>query len=112
MTLLFPTQVDFDKGISDRIWAHRPLTVPNELHGFTFSAQKPAGPGQAMAIVTRDRIDFDRVLDRYRDYAPIDDKLDVMKSITAHLYRVWTGDDENRGAQWAVGYADYEISAR
>ena len=110
LTLLFPTQLDFERGISDKIRAHRPLTVPNELHGFRFTAGEPIGPGQAIAIVTRDRVDYNRVLDKYRDYEPIDNKLDIMKSITAHLYGVWTGDDENRGAKWAVGYADYKIS--
>ena len=33
-----------------------------------------------------------------------------MKSIAARLYAVWKEDGENRGAQWAVGYADYSIS--
>ena len=112
LTLLFPTKLDFDAGISDSISAHRPLTVPNKSHRFTFTAGEPVGPGQAIAIVTKDRVDFNRLLDQYRDYEPIDNKLSLMKSITAELYGVWTGDDENRGAQWAVGYADYEVRAR
>ena len=45
LTLLFPTQTDFKAGISDGIPADAPLTVPNELHGFSFRAGKPLGPG-------------------------------------------------------------------
>ena len=112
LTLLFPTQVDFERGISDRIRAHRPLTVPDKSHRFTFSAQEPAGPGEVIAIVTRDQVNFDRLLDEYRGFEPVENKLDFMKSIAARLYAVWKEDGENRGAQWAVGYADYQISSR
>ena len=58
LTLLFPTQTDFREGISNEIRAHRPLIVPNELHGFTFTARDPIGPGRAIAIVTEDRVGF------------------------------------------------------
>ena len=110
LTLLFPTQVDFKKGISDSVSAHRPLTVPDKSHRFTFAAQEPAGPGEVIAIVTKDRVDFDSLLDEYRGFEPVENKLEFMKSIAARLYAVWTGDEENRGAQWAVGYADYFIT--
>ena len=112
LTLLFPTQVDFEKGISDRIWAHRPLTVPDKSHRFTFTAQEPAGPGELIAIVTNDRVDLDSLLAEYRGFELIENKLDLMRSIAARLYAVWTGEKENRGAQWAVAYADYVISGR
>ena len=112
LTLLLPTQVDFERGISDSISAHRPLTVPDKSHRFTFTAQEPAGPGEVIAIVTKDRVNFDSLLDEYRGFEPVDNKLDFMKSIAARLYTVWTGDRENRGAQWAVGYAGYEVSRR
>ena len=112
LTLLFPTEKDFKHGISDKIWAHRPLIVPDKLHRFKITAQEPAGPGEAIAIVTKDRVDFDSLLDEYRGFEPVEDKLDLMKSIAARLYAVWTGDEKNRGAQWAVGYADYQISSR
>ena len=110
LTLLFPTQVDFKRGISDSISAHRPLTVPDKSHRFSFTAQEPAGPGEVIAIVTKDRVDFDSLLDEYRGFEPIENKLEFMKSIAARLYAVWTGDEKNRGAQWAVGYADYVIT--
>ena len=110
LTLLFPTQVDFERGISDSIQAHRPLTVPDKSHQFVFSAQEPAGLGEVIAIVTKDRIDFDSLLDEYRGFELIQSKLEFMKLIATRLYAVWTGGKENRGAQWAVGYAGYEIS--
>ena len=112
LTLLFPTRDDLKEGISDKIWAHRPFVVPDKVHGFKFTAGKPIGPGQAIAIVTNDQIDFSHLLDRYRNYNAIGNNVGLMKSISAHLYGVWTDNGENRGAQWAVGYADYEISAR
>ena len=112
LTLLFPTQSDMKSGKSDEIQANRPLTIPNEFHKTPIIAGEPFGPGRAIAIVTRDRVDFGPLLDRHRNFNPVGDKVRFMKSISAHLYDVWTEGDENRGVQWAVAYAGYEIVAR
>ena len=109
LTLLFPTRDDIEAGISGAILANQPLTVPNERHDFFITASEPLGPGRTVAIVTKDLFDFDYLLSQHRDYRPIGNGVGLMKSIAAHLYEVWTGDDENRGAQWSVGYADYDI---
>ena len=110
LRLLFPTREDLDAGLSDRIRSNVPLRVPNDAHDFEFTASEPVGSGNIIAIVTKDRVDLSSVVDRGRNYRPIRNKVALMKSISAQLYDVWTGDDENRGARWAVGYADYEIS--
>ena len=110
LVLLFPTIEDIDRGKSGRILANRPLTVPDKSYGFAFVAEPPAGEGRLIAIVTKDRVDLASLLDAHREFEPIDDKLDFVKSIAGRLYEVWTGDEENRGAKWAVSYAPYWIS--
>ena len=110
LVLLFPTIEDVDRGKSGRILANRPLTVPDKSYGFAFVAAPPAGDGQLIAIVTKDRVDLAGLLDAHREFEPIDNKLDFVKSVAERLYEVWTGDEENRGAKWAVSYAPYWIS--
>ena len=109
LVLLFPTLEDIERGKSGRIRANHALTVPDKSYGIDFTAGPPTGRGQLIAIVTEDRVDLGSLLDDYRDFEPVDSKLELMKSIAERLYAVWTGDEENRGARWAVGYADYEI---
>jgi hypothetical protein len=112
LVLLFPTRDDIARGKSGRIRANHALTVPDESYGFAFTAGPPVGRGQLIAIVTEDQVDLGGLLDEHRDFEPIEDKLELMKSIAERLYAVWTGDEENRGARWAVGYAEYRISDR
>ena len=109
LVLLFPIREDIEGGKSGRIRAGHTLTVPDESYGFTFTAGPPIGRGQLIAIVTGDRVDLGSLLEEYREFEPVEDKLGLMKSIAERLYAVWTGDEENRGARWAVGFADYEI---
>ena len=110
LVLLFPTRDDIKVGKSGRIRANHPLTIPDESYGFAFTAGPPIGRGQLIAIVTEDPVDLGGLLDGHRDLEPFEDKLELMQSIAERLYAVWTGDEENRGARWAVGYAEYRIS--
>lgn len=112
LVLLFPTSDDIGRGKTGRIRANHALTVPDPSYGFDFTAGPPAGRGQLVAIVTEDRVDLDDILDGHRDFEPVEDKLELAESIAERLYAVWTGDAENRGARWAVGYAEYRISER
>ena len=109
LVLLFPTREDVERGKSGRIRANHALTVPDKSYGITFTAGPPIGRGQLIAVVTEDRVDLGSLLHEHRDFEPVEDKLGLMKSIAERLYAVWTGDEENRGARWSVGYAEYEI---
>ncbi len=109
LTLLFPTAEDIGRGKSGRILANRPLTIPDKSYGIAFRAVPPTGDGHLIAIVTEDRVDLDGLLDEYRSFEEVDNKLDFVKSIAERLYRVWTGDRENRGAAWAVSNTTYWI---
>ena len=110
VVLLFPTAEDILNGKSGRIRANAPLSVPDQTYQMKFYAGDPVGPGRLMAIVTEDYVDLGSLLDGYRDFEPIEERLEFVSSITERLYRVWTGDDDrNRSARWTVGYTDYEI---
>ena len=109
LTLLFPTVDDIGRGKSGRILANSPLTIPDKSYGFACVAGPPTGEGHLMAIVTKDLIDLDGVLDEYRSNEAIENKLDFVKSIAEQLYKVWTDDTENRAAEWAVSDTTYWI---
>ena len=110
LVLLFPKKEDLALGKAGRIKANSPLLIPDASYGFEFFAQPPIGKGQLLAIVTHDRIDLGDVLKRSAELAPIDDPLSYVKSLSQRMHAVWTGDAEaNRGASWAIGYAEYEV---
>ena len=111
LMLLFPTDEDVRRGKSGRIRANHPLHVPDKSYGFTFEAAPPIGQGQLIAVVTEDHVDLSDLLEEYGDFESIEDPVKFMKSVSGRLHEVWTGDgDKNRGARWAVGYTDYQIS--
>ena len=107
MVLLFPSEKDIKNRKSGRIRMGAPLTVPDK--SYKFIAGDPTGRGRLMVIVTEDFVEFDRLLKGHRDLEPIKDKLEFVSSIAERLHTVWTGDPENRGARWAIGYIDYVI---
>ena len=111
LVLLFPTEEDTRRGKSGRIRANQPLHVPDKSYGFSFEAQAPTGQGQLIAVVTEDHVDLSDLLERHGDLESIEDPVRFVKSISGRLHAVWTKEEEkNRGARWAVGYTDYQIS--
>lgn len=106
---LFPKPEDIERGKLGRIRANSPLQIPDKSYGFKFYAQPPTGKGQLLALVTHDRINLSDPLSNSSGLEPIANPLAFVQSVSERLHAVYTGERDNRGASWAIGYAGYEV---
>jgi len=107
---LFPNEHSQAQNRSNRIYANRPLMVPDSTYGFEFTASEPAGQGKLIALVLQDPIDLSAQVSQHRDLNPVAKPVDYMAQIAERLRRPWTQGTATRMTRWSMTGKAYTIS--
>ncbi|QCG93090.1 DUF4384 domain-containing protein (plasmid) [Azospirillum sp. TSA2s] len=107
---LFPNEHSQAQNRSNRIYANRPLTVPDSTYGFEFTASEPAGQGKLIALVLQDPIDLSVQVSQHRDLNPVAKPVDYMAQIAERLRRPWTQGATTRMTRWSMTSMTYTIT--
>jgi hypothetical protein len=106
---LFPNTYSLKAGRDNRIYARRPLTIPDAYYGFDFKAAEPVGPGTLWAVVTEDPVDLQAVVTPYKDLQVIPNGEDYLTTLAARLQEPWRQDTANRQTHWSLGKLDFTV---
>jgi hypothetical protein len=106
---LFPNTYSLKAGRDNRIYAHRPLTIPDAYYGFEFKAAEPVGQGTLLAVVTEDPVDLQAVVTPYKDLQVVPNGEDYLTTLAARLQEPWRQDTANRQTHWSLGKLDFTI---
>ena len=109
VTQIFPNEFSDKAGKKNRIFANRPITIPDAYYGFQFKAQEPLGRGQLLAIVSEDPVSLDNLLAQHKDLQVINRPEMYLTALTGPLRQPWTGDPFNRQVAWSLVKVEYEI---
>ncbi|PWC40968.1 caspase family protein [Azospirillum sp. TSO35-2] len=107
---LFPNEHSQAQNRSNRIYANRPLMVPDSTYGFEFTASEPAGQGKLIALVLQDPIDLSAQVSQHRDLNPVAKPVDYMAQIAERLRRPWTQGTATRMTRWSMTSTTYTIN--
>lgn len=111
LTQIFPNKFADRQGKSNKIFARRPVTIPDASYGFAFTASEPAGPGTLFAIVTEDPVSLEDVLNRHRDLNVVGDARTYLADIAERLRKPWReADGATRTVNWSFAEITYEIT--
>lgn len=110
ITQIFPNKYSDKAGKRNRIYANRPITIPDAFYGFQFSASEPTGPGQLIAIISEDPVPLDDVLSQHKDLRVVARPAAYLTTLAERLRQPWTGDPFNRQVSWSQITVDYEIA--
>lgn len=106
---LFPNEFSQAQNRSNRIYANRPLMVPDNTYGFEFTVEEPLGRGTLIALVLQDPIDISAQVNAHRDLNPVARPVDYMAQIADRLRRPWTQGATTRMTRWSMTSATYTI---
>ncbi len=106
---IFPNRYSDKAGKTNRIAAHRPITIPDPYYGFEFRAREPVGQGQLIAIVSEDPVFLDDLLAKHKDLATVPRPNAYLGVLSQRLQQTWTGGRFNRQARWSQVEVKYEI---
>ncbi len=109
ITQIFPNRYSDKAGKTNRIYANRPITIPDAYYGFQFAAREPLGQGQLLAVISEDPIPLDDVLAQHKDLQVIARPEAYLTTLAGRLRQPWTGDRFNRQAAWSLVQVDYTI---
>ncbi|HPE70744.1 MAG TPA: caspase family protein [Candidatus Competibacter sp.] len=109
VTQLFPNRYSDKAKKQNRIYANRPITIPDAYHGSLFRAQEPLGPGRLLAVISADPVSLDDLLARHKDLQVIARPETYLTTLAERLQQPWTGDRFNRQTEWSFVEAVYEI---
>lgn len=107
---LFPNEHSQAQNRSNRIYADRPLMVPDATYGFEFTASEPAGQGTLIALVLQDPVDISAQVNEHRDLNPVARPVDYMARIAERLRRPWTEGATTRMTRWSMTSTKYTIN--
>ena len=110
VTQIFPNEHSDKAGKKNRIFANRPITIPDAYYGFQFVAREPLGRGQLLAIVSEDPAPLDNLLAQHKDLQVIARPETYLTALVEPLRQPWTGDQFNRQVEWSLVKVDYEIT--
>lgn len=110
ITQIFPNEFSDKVGKKNRIYANRPITIPDANYGFQFFAREPVGRGQLLAIVSEDPVPLDGLLAQHKDLQVIARPETYLIALARPLWQPWTGDRFNRQVAWSLVKVDYEIT--
>ncbi len=106
---IFPNKYSDRAGKGNRISAGKPVVIPNSYYGFRLVASEPAGRGALIAIVVKDPIPLNDILNTQKDLDVIENQTEYLTSVAGRLRRIWTNDSHNRRLRWSLAEQEYEI---
>jgi hypothetical protein len=106
---LFPNEFSQKQNRANRIYADRPLMVPDATYGFEFTASEPTGQGTLIALVLQDPVDISATVTPTRGLAPVATPMDYMEQIAERLRRPWTQGPTTRMTKWSMTSLTYTI---
>jgi hypothetical protein len=111
VTQIFPNRFSERQGKGNRIFAGRPISIPDPSYGFAFTASEPVGRGTLIAIVTEDPVSLEDVAGRHRDLTVVADPQQYLRTIADRLRHPWIENDGNtRTTTWSSAQTSYEIT--
>ena len=109
LTQIFPNEASVGSGVSGRLRAGHPVTLPGERAGFRFHATPPTGRGLLVAVVSEESAQLQNLTSRHKDLSVVSRPQAYLVEIGEALRNGALASRENGDAGWRAGTLEYEI---
>jgi outer membrane protein OmpA-like peptidoglycan-associated protein len=105
---VFPNELSINAGLSNRIRAGQPLTLPGKGAGFRFRAKPPTGNGVLVAVVYEENPGIQKLTSKHKDLSVVARPEAYLVELAEALRSGVVEQTEER-AEWIMGKMEYEI---